>query len=684
MKNKIYLLTFIFIAALSVNSYGQARKYVLFEHFTNTGCGPCAQQNPIFQKNILDKNQGKIYHIAYHTYWPDNGDPMYQYNTSQSTDRVLYYFVKGVPNIRMQGNRYNGGPAGVTQSMLDDAASEPSPVRIKVTETPHDTSRSVRVVVYTLDTIPAGNYRMRVAVVENPKIYAVAPGGNLEKYFPDVFRKMLPNSAGDTCNFAPIGDSIVFNYSYNLDTLNWDTSKVFAVAFVQNIDTKDVLNAASQNTTSIELFANGKTFYSSNAGVAKTFYGKVENTGKTSYDCRLIFTKKQEANWVAGLTVDTTTVTDSTDITINGDSVKNITLVVTPGSTAGLGEYQIKMKCLSDTSIKYQMLKFYLISDVTDLIINNAGDWGDGSTTSAADFESNYVKGLTLAGNTTFAKTSSQIFMLANRSNALTNVKYLYFNVGWSFMSFTDENVPVFKSFLDNGGCLFVSGQDIGWEVNDPNGMGTNITKTFYSNYLNTTWNSDGAPANNLLTAVSGDVIFGSVSNSSIIDIYGGYMYPDEFTPKGIGLAAFTYNNNAAKTACVRSNNGTYKVVYLGVSLEMIADSNVRKQIIKLSHDWFHGLISVAEHKKSTTVQGIGQNYPNPCDENTVFPLYNLIDNVTLQINDLTGRVIYEKQVSKGTSTVEIYTSKIAEGVYMYRIFDAQRNYNAGLMQVVH
>ncbi|MFA6924613.1 MAG: Omp28-related outer membrane protein [Bacteroidales bacterium] len=686
MKNKIRLLIFISLAGFTVNSYGQARKYVLFEHFTNTGCGPCAQQNPIFQKNILNKNKGKMFHIAYHAYWPDGGDPMYQYNTTENHDRVVYYFVKGVPNVRMQGNRYDGGPAGVTQSMLDEVASESSPVRIKVKETSNGTSRNTKVVVYTVDTVAAGNYKMRVSVVENPKTYTTAPGSNGEKYFPDVFRKMLPNSSGDTYNAAPIGDSVVFNYSYNLDTANWDTSKVYAIAFVQDDATKEVLNAssASEYNTNLELIGIGKPFYSDSEGINKNFYGKIQNIGKTSYSCRIIFNKKQPLDWTANLQVGNSAVSDSIDITVDGDSIKNIILSVLPGSTHEIGEYQITMKCLSDTNIKYQIIKFRLISGVTDLIINNDGAWGDDSPTKASDYENNYINGLTLAGNTSFTKATTLVFMSGSKNNALSIVKHLYFNVGWSFTSFTDYNVPAFQSFLDSGGNLFVSGQDIGWEINASNGFGTNITKTFYSEYLNSTWNSDGATSNNLLTTNSSDNIFGAVNSSSIVDVYGGYIYPDEISPKGNGIAAFTYNNNSAKTACVRATNGTYKVVYLAVSMEMLADSNVRKEIIKLSHDWFHGLISVAEHKKASEIQGIGQNYPNPCDKNTEFPLYNITNNATLQINDLTGRVIYEKQVLKGTSSVKIPTSNMGEGIYIYRIIDEQRNYNAGLMQIAH
>jgi len=213
-------------------SYGQAKKYVLFEHFTNVSCGPCAQQNPVFQGNILNNNKGRIHHISYHPWWPSNTDPMYLYNTAEITDRTNFYNVTGVPTMVMLGNQWRGGPAGVTQSMVNEAASESSPIRIIVRETSDGTTRYVRVVVHTVGTPPSGSFVLRNSVIESWIHYTTPPGTNGEKDFPNVFRDMLPNTTGDTYTPAAQGDSVIFNYQYALDLGTWDTTQIYTVSFI--------------------------------------------------------------------------------------------------------------------------------------------------------------------------------------------------------------------------------------------------------------------------------------------------------------------------------------------------------------------------------------------------------------------------------------------------------------------
>ncbi|MFQ5335492.1 MAG: hypothetical protein ACE5DN_05400, partial [Flavobacteriales bacterium] len=118
--------TFLVLLAVGIftemPASGQAKKNVLFEHYTNDGCNPCAQQNPVFINTILPFNKGRIHVISHHTWWPDANDPMYTYNTSGNDDRINYYGVNGTPTMIMLGNQWSGGPAGVTQSMINEAS----------------------------------------------------------------------------------------------------------------------------------------------------------------------------------------------------------------------------------------------------------------------------------------------------------------------------------------------------------------------------------------------------------------------------------------------------------------------------------------------------------------------------------------------------------------------------------
>ena len=212
------------LTCVTTGLFAQAKHYVIFEHFTQASCAPCAAQNPAMQAT-LNANIGRVHQISYHTSWP-GVDPMNAYNATQVADRVTYYGVTGVPDVIGLGNQYEGSPTGVTQALVDNFASDPAPIRVIVKETSNGVTRTVKVKVFTLDTIPTANYKIRLAVCENWVHYATAPGSNGEKDFSDVFRKMLPSTAGDAFVPAAIGDSVTLTYTYNLDLTKWDTTQI--------------------------------------------------------------------------------------------------------------------------------------------------------------------------------------------------------------------------------------------------------------------------------------------------------------------------------------------------------------------------------------------------------------------------------------------------------------------------
>ena len=575
MRKITFLFTLLLGCAVSFTSFGQAKKNVIFEHFTNASCGPCASQNPVFQDNILNQNFGRIHHIAYHTSWPGT-DPMNAYNPTEVQARVTYYGVTGVPNMRMQGNKYNGSPAGVTQEMVDNVASESSPIRIKVKETTIGTNRDVVVTIYTVGVEPTGVLKLRVAVVEREINYVTAPGSNGEKYFPNVFRKMLPNTTGDTYSPAATGDSVIFNYSYALDLANWDTSRIYSIAYVQNNSGKEVLNSGSALDLEWELVSQDTLFKKGTIGNTTNFSTQLSNLADLSENYRIKFFSSEPVNWSSSFEYNSVNYTDSVDINMNPKTSLDIDISVQPGATPAIGEYFFSIQSLDNPEFAPQVLRFYVISGITDLIVNGSGGWGDGVQ---YDFEQEYRDALSYAGNTSYAATSARIMVKGFDANTLTDVNNIYANISWTFPSLADDEAISLENFMDNGGNLFISGQDIGWDIMSGDGYGTATTQSFYTNYLHASYISDGSTSNNLLTANSSDGIFGGVANSSIAGVYGAgneFMYPDQVSPVGIGQAIFYYNSNPSVISGIRANNGTYKMVYLAVCVQMLDDNNVK------------------------------------------------------------------------------------------------------------
>jgi hypothetical protein len=686
MKKSTLLTTFLAAGMISGTTWAQAPKYVLFEHFTQASCGPCAAQNPAFETNILQANPGTVRHIAYHTSWP-GVDPMYNYNSTEVNTRTSFYNVTGVPFVALLGNQKTGNPGAFTQGDIDEQFAMGSPIKIVVSEVDNGTTRTVTVDVKTVGTVPTGSYTIRTAVVEDPINYSSPPGSNGETHFPNVFRKMLPNIAGDAITPAAVGSSVTFTYTYNEDPA-WNLANIKVIAFVQNNSTKEVINVGSTFDPVINytLSSPAAQVQAGSPAGTTSFSLTSSNTGNASEQFTYTLTSTAPANWNANFMIGSATYTSTATVSVNAGASNSIAVNVMPGSTPAVGEFTLTVASVSNPSSPVMKKTVYVISGVTDLIVNGSGYIGDATTPGdASNFQNVYVAGLQSAGNTTYATTSDKVTARAIQDNALNGVKNIYYNVAWTFPAFNDNLVAQLTTFLSNGGKMFISGQDIGWDVWDVanGGNGTAAQQSFYTNYMGANYSADGGTGNTQLTTVTTDNVWGTMPNATISNtVYGAsYFFPDELTASSVGTPIYKYNATA-KIAGVRAVNWNmgWKTVYIAPGMEMLGATE-SSAIIKLAHDWFYGLVSTEEFDKSMLM--LGQNYPNPATGVTYIPVVNAEEDMTLEVIDLTGRVISSQQVIKGTEVVEVNTSNLVSGMYMYRLLNETGVSAARPMQVI-
>ena len=73
----------------------------------------------------------------------------------------------------------------------------------------------------------------------------------------------------------------------------------------------------------------------------------------------------------------------------------------------------------------------YVISGITDLVVNNDGARGDGLAQNASHWESVFLNGLSTAGSKSYASMFKGLATTASRESSLAGVKNIYYNVGW-------------------------------------------------------------------------------------------------------------------------------------------------------------------------------------------------------------------------------------------------------------
>ncbi len=663
MKKFYFSFLLLIVFAVCVNA--QSRQYALFEHFTQASCGPCADQNPAFKNGILDQNRGNIHHISYHTSWPGT-DPMNAANPTPVQSRVDYYNVGGVPSMYMNGED-KGGPAGVSQSDVNNLNAQISPIGIIVTET-GDTERVVSIEIKTTGDI-SGDYTLQTAVVERMVSYNSPPGNNGEKDFPNVFRETLTGS-GESFTLAPNGESVTYTYSYNLED-SWQADEIYVIAFVQDNATKEVINSGSSDDPDFAFFSADVPFKASEELAEVEFTGSFNSGAGGFYNVRLV--SNHPDDWGAMIDIAGQTSEGETLVSTTPNQDLEIKLLVNPSISPAVGEYTIEVEQFDNSVYAPQRVTYNVVSNVWDLVVNNDAGFGDGGEW--GPFDVLYENGLEAVDNKYVSTMGTNAFINGMNYGALSGVKNIYFNVGWSFPSLTDDKVEAFKAFLDNGGNMLIAGQDIGWEsVTD--GYFTAATQDFYANYMHASFNDDGSTANQTLVANTADAYFGGLGEIDIDAAYNDFYYPDSFDAINGGTNIFTYNSTSGVNCGVRFENDTYKMVYLAVGLEMLSGTANQNAFMEAVHTFFYdGVEADPTQEPSNTGTNITslenvieiQVQPNPASDFITLSFDNLDKNATLNIFDIIGKQVATQQIKSGDINVTLDIQNFMAGTYFYQ-----------------
>ncbi|MEY3194075.1 MAG: hypothetical protein RIQ78_171 [Bacteroidota bacterium] len=240
---KLLLLSAGLMLALSLTAQISAKKYVLLEHFTNSKCGICASKNPTFY-NLINQAQyaDQIHHISIHPPVPYNTCVFYLGNPVENNAWATLFGISGTPRVAVNGDLKPSGSQLLRQDTLAKYLNLTSPLYLQVSESGVGNSRVATIDARALSQIPAGNYKLFVAVAEKT-INLVTPNG--EAVHHDVFRDMLTPVTGQDFTPPAAGQNIAFDFNYTIAPA-WASDQVYVLAFVKEIDTKQVLNSATK------------------------------------------------------------------------------------------------------------------------------------------------------------------------------------------------------------------------------------------------------------------------------------------------------------------------------------------------------------------------------------------------------------------------------------------------------
>ncbi len=176
-------------------------------------------------------------------------------------------------------------------------------------------------------------------------------------------------------------------------------------------------------------------------------------------------------------------------------------------------------------------------------------------------------------------------------------------------------------AFLDAGGRLFITGQDIGYNIN---------AAPFYSDYLHAVYVQDNVGLGGALGVPTSPVGFGFIFNIQGGSGANNQGFPSEMDVIAPGQQAFIYDetvpkvattaNRAEKQSTVGRNsitssgtagltvdNGTYRLAYFSFGFEAIDDATTRTAVMGRVLDWLQGYPEIAHEPLVDT-----ENTENP------------------------------------------------------------------------
>ena len=244
MMNKVctFLVLMLFAGVLSATA--QRKRLVLVEEFTNTGCGPCASWSPVLD-SCLHYRLGDCIGIKYHSGYPERTDPYYLYDRDALQAKVDFYHVTGVPTTIVDGMELGDRSYAHMEEAITWCMMQSQQCDVSVSKQLDGQQLSVKAqVTHYYNIGQASSLRLFVAAIEE-HIEAAVPYSNGETELNYTMRKMLTPADGHqmSADALAAGTAYAYEAQWDIDSFD-DLRQLGVVAFVQNMETKEILGTA--------------------------------------------------------------------------------------------------------------------------------------------------------------------------------------------------------------------------------------------------------------------------------------------------------------------------------------------------------------------------------------------------------------------------------------------------------
>ena len=248
-------------------------------------------------------------------------------------------------------------------------------------------------------------------------------------------------------------------------------------------------------------------------------------------------------------------------------------------------------------------------------------------------------------------------------------------------VSFSPTEQAQIKAYLEQGGRLFISGSEIGWDL-EASGSESDIS--FYQNYFKADYITDDAQSYTISGQAGG--IFSDLTGVTFDDgSHGTYDvdYPDGIKPYGGSINNLRYDAVDYETqggagiqyiGSFGESTALGGIVYLGIGFETIYPESARSTMMSAILDYLEISVAVDTPTQHPDDFQVSQAYPNPFNGSITIDV-NIPDanSLTLSLYTLRGQLVsrVEENVHAGSSHLTLAglnNSNASSGVYILKV----------------
>ena len=259
----------------------------------------------------------------------------------------------------------------------------------------------------------------------------------------------------------------------------------------------------------------------------------------------------------------------------------------------------------------------------------------------------------------------------------LTNYDAVFWNLGdesTADETFNEVEQNFVKSYLQQGGNLFISGSEIAWDLDN---LGSTTDRNFIRNYLKVSYVQDDAGSYEVHGQTN--TVFENLALNYDNGNYGVYEenYPDAFSTTGGGAVALRYANNLIAavhfSGMVPGGSEPAHVFMMGFPFETIYDDWQKISLAGMVLSDFGFNVQLSGQELITPIQfSLLRNYPNPFNNSTTFQFtIPSSGNVKINVYNLLGQVVaipLNEIRGPGLNTAYFSGNALASGMYIYGI----------------